>query len=163
MTISGPERSAVRGFDELVRSTGASVRRALVAYYGVEIGSEAFAEAIRVAWERWPEIASMENAAGFLFRAGQSHARPHVRWARRKQPFPFAVADIHSVEADEMVDLFRALGRLRPEQRAAVVLTRSHGFTYREVADVLDISEAAVTNHVHRGLQRLRQLMEVTE
>ena len=59
------------------------------------------------------------------------------------------------------VDVLDALRRLKPDERAAVVLVKSHGYSYREAAEMLGVSEAAVTNHVHRGLIRLRTIMEV--
>jgi RNA polymerase sigma-70 factor (ECF subfamily) len=60
-----------------------------------------------------------------------------------------------------VVDLLRSMQRLPVAQRACVLLVKSYGFSYREVAEVLGITEAAVTNHVHRGLRRLRSMMEV--
>jgi DNA-directed RNA polymerase specialized sigma24 family protein len=41
----------------------------------------------------------------------------------------------------------------------AVVLVHCFGYRYREVAELLGVSEAAVTNHVHRGLARLRSML----
>ena len=149
-----------QSFELFAATTGQRVRRALVAYYGVEIGSEAAAEAISVAWQRWDDVATMANAAGFLFRVGQSRARPNIRWARRIGPFPLSDSTYENDQAD-LVDLFSALARLRPEQRAAVLMVKSYGFSYREVAELLGISESAVTNHVLRGLVRLRTTMEV--
>jgi RNA polymerase sigma-70 factor (ECF subfamily) len=163
VSIRGPERDATAGFDTFADTTGAALRRALVSCYGVEIGVEAAADAMRVAWERWPEVSTMANPAGFLFRVGQSHARPHVRWSRRSAHFPVELGSHPMDAAPAVIDLLRALGRLRPEERAAVVLVKSHGYSYREVAELLGVSEAAVTNHVHRSLQRLRPLLEVHE
>jgi RNA polymerase sigma-70 factor (ECF subfamily) len=146
-------------FDTFVGSTGETVRRALVGFYGVEIGSEAAADAMTVAWERWSEVSSMENPAGFLFRVGQSKARPHLRWRNRRAAFP--LADTHMARpAADVVDLLAALGHLRPEQRAAVLMVKSYGFSYREAGDVLGVSEAAITNHVHRALELLRLTMK---
>jgi DNA-directed RNA polymerase specialized sigma24 family protein len=148
------------GFESFVATTGERVRRALVAYYGIEVGSEAAAEAMAVAWQRWDEIAVMDNPGGYLFRVGQSSARPHVRWRQRSAAFPSA--DPSSVSDDAVVvDLLRSMQRLPVAQRACVLLVKSYGFSYREVAEVLGITEAAVTNHVHRGLRRLRSMMEV--
>lgn len=56
-------------------------------------------------------------------------------------------------------ELFEALSRLKDAQRVAVVLVHCYAHSYREVADLLGIGEAAVTNHVHRGLRRLRSLL----
>lgn len=155
------QRTLGDGFDLFVATTGEQVRRALVSFYGVEVGMEAAAEAMGVAWQRWDEISVMKNPGGFLFRVGQSHARPHVRWRRRTSEFPSA--DPAAVSDDAaVVDLLHAMKRLPAVQRACVLLVKSYGFSYREAGDILGVTEAAVTNHVHRGLTRLRSIMEVT-
>lgn len=149
-----------QSFEAFASSTGERVRRALVASYGVEIGTEAAADAMTTAWERWAEVETMANPAGFLFRVGQSRARPHVRWARRGHSFP--AGDRGQIDGGAgLVDLFDSLSKLRPEQRTAVLMVKSYGFSYREVAEVLGITEASVTNHVHRGLALLRSMLEV--
>lgn len=157
--------NVVATFDDFVRDVGERVRRGLVARYGVEVGSEAAAEAMRVAWERWPEVTAMSNPAGFLFRVGQSQARPHLRWWRRRRRLLVEPAETRSASDEVHVDdeLAQALERLSEMQRAVLLLVRAHGYSYGEAADVLDISEAAVTNHVHRGSDRLRKLLEVPE
>lgn len=148
-------------FETFVSSVGETVRRALVAFYGVEVGSEAAADAMVVAWERWPTLEAMDNAAGFLFRVGQSKARPHARWATRTMSFPAADRRLVADDDPRLMDLFSALRKLRPEERTAVLMVKSYGFSYHEVADVLNTTESAVTNYVHRGLGRLRSLLEV--
>ena len=135
------------------------LRRALVAYYGTEVGTEAWAEAMVVAWERRHELSEMANPLGFLFRVGQSKARPHVRWASRRSAFPTHDSTHHSFD-ESLGDLFDVLATLRPLQRAAVLMVTAYGFSYRHTADVLGVSEAAVTNHVHRGLAALRRSLE---
>lgn len=157
------ERHDEADFEAFVNAVGERVRRALVAGYGIEVGTDAAAEAMRVAWERWPEVATMANPAGFLFRVGQSQARPHVRWQRRRALVDAEDVGGDGVDSAALLDLFDALAQLRPAQRIAVVLVKSHGFTFREAADVMGISEAAVGNHVRRGLIRLRLTLEVHE
>ncbi len=58
------------------------------------------------------------------------------------------------------VDLQRALMRLKPEQRVAILLVHAHGHTYAEAAQLLGLPVTSVTNHIQRGLVRLRRLME---
>ena len=149
-------------FDEFVRRTREPLRRALVAMYGVEIGEDAAAEALRIGWERWDEIGTMENPAGYLFRVGQSKARPALRWWRRRSRFPLRDPspreDAHPSDHD---DVYAALATLRPEERAAILLVRSHGYSYAEAADLVGVSESAITNHLHRGMQRLRDELGV--
>ena len=160
MSVSDEPIERDLGFDEFTRSVGEQVRRALVAFYGVEIGTEAAAEAMSVAWQRWAEVSAMDNPSGFVFRVGQSKARPHLRWFQRRGVFPSTEGRIAATDGARL-EVLDALRQLQPDQRAAVVLVKSHGYSYREAADLLGVSEAAVTNHVHRGLIRLRTIMEV--
>lgn len=135
------------------------LRRALIAYYGTEVGTEAWAEAMVVAWERRDELTTMSNPVGFLFRVGQSKARPHVRWASRRATFS-SHHDAHHLIDESLTEVFEALAALRPRQHAAVLMVTAYGFSYRHTAEVLGVSEAAVTNHVHRGLAALRRSLD---
>lgn len=134
------------------------VRRALVARYGPDIGADCTSEAARWAVENAARLATMHNPAGYLYRVGQTEARRLLRWHRRTVSFPAEPTWDDSPPFDD--DLFDALKRLRPNHRTAVLLVHGYGFSYGEVADLLDVAETAVTNYVHRGLKQLRALME---
>jgi RNA polymerase sigma-70 factor (ECF subfamily) len=78
---------AREAFTAFVRLAEPRVRRALSVAYGVEAGVEATADAFVYAWEHWPRVSEMENAAGYVYRVGQSKARNR----RRQTPlFPAA-------------------------------------------------------------------------
>lgn len=62
-------------FRAFVLATEPRLRRALTAAYGTERGREATAEALALAWEKWPKVRAMKNPAGYLYRAGQSRTR----------------------------------------------------------------------------------------
>lgn len=143
-------------YASFVQQRGPLLRRALVARYGVEVGVDATNEALARAWREWAEVARMDNPVGYLFRVGQSAARPSVRWRSRTAPLDFPDEPAEHQMADH-VDLFAALNRLTTNQRVAVVLVKSHGHTYAEAAEALGITEAAVGNHVRRGLRALRK------
>lgn len=51
----------------------------------------------------------------------------------------------------ELEALKRALARLTPEQRAALVLRELEGLSYEEIAEVLEISVPAVKGRIHRA------------
>jgi DNA-directed RNA polymerase specialized sigma24 family protein len=93
----------------------------------------------------------MENPTGYLVRVGQSAAR---RYRRR----PVAMPDrLPQVESSFDPRLPRALGRLSPRQRSAVVMICVHDWTYPAAAAVLGVSESTLRNHVRRGLDSLRR------
>jgi RNA polymerase sigma factor (sigma-70 family) len=130
----------------------------LVVRFGVEAGSEAFAEAMAYAWEHRNRLSAMKNPLGYLYRVGLSSARPHLRWRQRTVLLD---TDRTQDASEHDIDLIDAFTHLSAPQRVAVVMVHGYGATYAEVAEVLGISVAAVTNHVHRGLRRLRESLEV--
>ena len=102
------------------------------------------------------------NRAGYVFRIGQSKARPYLRWRSRRRLFPDHDMASTTVDVPGLLDLLRALEHLSADQRAAVMMIKSFGYTHREVAELLGVSESVVNNLVHRGVLRLRTLLEVS-
>jgi len=141
-----------------IADAAVTLRRALVARHGLERGCEAAAEAVAWAWEHLNDLETMANPIGYLYRVAQSSLRRGYRIDRlRVDLLPDGVIhDAHHVDHD----LFDALRRLTPDQRVAVVMVHMYGFTYRDVAGLVGTSEAAVTNYVHRGMTRLRTLLD---
>lgn len=56
--------------------------------------------------------------------------------------------------------LTRALGRLAPRQRAAIVLRFYDDLSEAETAEILGCSVGTVKSQVHRGIARLRELVD---
>ena len=56
-------------------------------------------------------------------------------------------------------DVARALDSLSPEFRVAVVLCDVQGFSYKEIAEILDCPVGTVMSRLHRGRRLLRQAL----
>lgn len=130
------------------------LRRALVAAYGPDAGSDAAAAALAYAWEHWDRVRTMENPAGYLYRVGQSSARRRKR-PRPERP-PLASGD-HRFEPG----LADALHDLTEHQRVAVLLVHGYDWTYAEVGEILAVSVSTVRNHLRRGLEHLQRALGV--
>lgn len=146
-------------FERFVDEHGRSLQRAFVARFGVEVGNDVAAEALALAWERWDEVAQMANPLGFLYRVGQSRSRRFLRWSREPSVFPGPPLTVD--QPADHIDLLAAMGRLREPERVAVLLVHAYGWSYADVASLLDVPVTAVNNHIHRGLTRLRSILEV--
>ena len=150
-------------FDSFADDARARLRKALIARYGPEVGSEAAADAIAYAWQHWDRVGQMQNAVGYLYRVAQTTVRRHHRWRQTpalppERPQPDFSEERGGRGAD--VGLPEALARLRPDERVAVVLVHGYAWGYREVAELLGVPLSTVRNHVHRGLSRLRNSLE---
>ena len=62
-----------------------------------------------------------------------------------------------------MKDLWAAVDRLAPRQRAAVVLQVQEELATYEIAEVLKCSEATVRVHLHRAMNALKKTMKDKE
>jgi RNA polymerase sigma-70 factor (ECF subfamily) len=129
---------------------------ALAASYGPEVGRESTADALAYAWEHWARVREMENAAGYLFRVGQSSAR---RYHRHNPLFP---AVTPAVLPDVEPGLPAALSSLSASQRTAVVLVHAEGWSEQETAELLRVHRSTVRRHCERGLAKLRAALEVS-
>jgi RNA polymerase sigma factor (sigma-70 family) len=143
-------------FDVFARDAEARLQNALVARYGAELGADAAGDAMVYAWEHRQELAAMANPVGYLYRVAQSAVRRQHRWERHPSFPPETAAEVTASEPQ----LPAELARLRPDVRMAVVLVHGYGWTYAEVATLLDVPVSTIRNHVHRGTARLRQALE---
>jgi DNA-directed RNA polymerase specialized sigma24 family protein len=146
----------IEAFEEFVRVSEPSIRRALVAAYGADVGRDATAEALAWAWEHWERLREMENPVGYLFRVGQTR-RP--RPSRRLPFFPAVAADRTAYFEP---GLPAALATLTEHQRVATVLVYGFAWSLQDTADLLGVKVTSVQNHLERGLKKLRAHLEVS-
>jgi RNA polymerase sigma-70 factor (ECF subfamily) len=108
----------------------------------------------------------IDNMKAWLFRAGHNLA------IDRRRLHDFRLQDSLDGDTQDLVDsrypsseeamlrqeqlamMRAALDRLSPQQRLCLHL-RTEGFRYREIADILGVSESTVCENLRRGLSRL--------
>jgi RNA polymerase sigma factor (sigma-70 family) len=156
---------AARELDELYRAHAAEVYRYAYAVLGNAADAEdvmqtTFVNALR-ALERGEKprkptnwlITIAHNLIRQRFRQQQS--RPHEVELDR---------DIASFEADDdgpsIDDLVRALQRIPPTQREALVLRELEGRSYKEIASILDVSPTALETLIFRARRSLAEELE---
>lgn len=119
-------------------------------------------------WDRRRRWSAEGSLRGLLFRIARNLAisEQRRRGARRRaidrlaehgdrprQPTP-----LDAVENDELgCAIERAIEKLPERRREAFVLRCVHGLSYREIADVMDISQQTVANQISRALTTLRR------
>jgi RNA polymerase sigma-70 factor (ECF subfamily) len=79
-----------------------------------------------------------------------------VNWLAADQSSPSQLA----ARNEDLLRMADALAELPEPQRDAVVLHHLQGCTLKEVAETLGRTEPAVAGLLHRGLKKLRQLMQ---
>lgn len=142
--------------DELITDLEPRLRAALVAAYGVEIGSEAAAETVAWALEHRDRVDRLENPAGYLYRVGQTSAR------RSRQPLSLLPDAPIQQLPDIEPGLIPALEELSERQRLVVMMVHGLGWSQAAVGEVLEVSASTVAAHLRRAMESLRRSLEVT-
>jgi RNA polymerase sigma-70 factor (ECF subfamily) len=142
---------------EVYREVGPQLWRALLAYSGGrrEVADDAVAEAFARAIEYHGRI---RDPYPWLYRTAFRIAAAELRRERRRE-----VVVESSADARLPRDLTSALRRLSPAQRAAVFLHYQADLPVREVARLMGTSTTAVKVHLHRGRNRLREILGAEE
>jgi RNA polymerase sigma-70 factor (ECF subfamily) len=126
-----------------------------------DVASEAVAEAFAQALRRGDAIRDID---AWVWRAGFRIASGLLA-RRRDDPRGelTEAADLAVEMPESTVDLVRAMRKLSPRQRGAVVLHHYAGYSNKETARILGTTAAAVGVHLDRARRRLRTLLEDTD
>ncbi|CAN5175859.1 SigE family RNA polymerase sigma factor [soil metagenome] len=121
---------------------------------------DAVQSALTRACEKWSRVSRTDDPDTYVRRMV---VNAHVSSWRRSGSRELSVAEVHDASGTDPADsvtrddaVWRVCAALPPQQRAAVVLRFYEDLDYPEIAEVLDVAEATVRSHVHRGLAALR-------
>lgn len=122
-----------------------------------ELTQEAFVRVL----ERWDRISVMDDPRAYLFRTAMNAFRTSYGRAllAAKRTMRILPADDLIAEIEERDAAVRALARLSPRQRAAVVLTDMLGFRSEEAARMLGIRASTLRMHASRAHAALKETM----
>lgn len=106
----------------------------------------------------------------WLYRLVRNVCIDHMRRESRERARAAALASEHTEEGREPTaahprqDLLReALRRLAPDKREVLVLSRYHGLSYAEIAEVCQTTVGAIKVRAHRAMRELRLRIEELE
>jgi RNA polymerase sigma-70 factor, ECF subfamily len=154
-------------FDRLYRTAYPRVYRTLSAILGdpaeaEDCAQDAFVHAFQ-AWRRWRPDAPAE---AWIHRIAVNRAISYRRRARlrtvseviRRFGKPALASDPGDLVARP--DLLSALRSIPPKLAAAIVLRYYHGYTNREIAAAIGVSERTVGTRLRQAGERLRVLLD---
>ena len=112
----------------------------------------------------------VDNRRAWIYRIATNVAFNDLKRRRRFAWLPWRNVDGVAVptpdpgeQTDRRVTVERILAQLPMHYRAPLLLYSHYGFSVREVAEVLEISEGAVKTRLHRAREAFRRLYEGAE
>ena len=150
-------------FDRLYTASYARVVRTLVGIVGsVQEAEDCAQETFYKAFRAWPRWRADVPAEVWIHRIAINTAISQVRkqkvrdFTRLVQRLGRALDPPDPHDRAEVAQLVAALRRLQPHEAAAVVLRHYHGYTNREIATALGVSERTVGSRLASAISKLR-------
>ena len=130
------------------------VRLAFLLTSSVETAEDLVQDVLARTQPRWSKIA---EPGAYVRRAVVNACNSHHRRRFRERAHPPRQPEPAELNADELFDV---LGELPPRMRSALVLRYYQDLPENEIAELLGCAPGTVRSLVHRGLQRLRLVIE---
>ncbi len=119
-------------------------------------------DTILIAFDKFEQLKDSKAFLHFLFgisRRVLSNANKKNKPENYGETLPVAFGEDVSSKNDAAQTLYKALSYLPEEQREAVILFEITGFSIKEIAGIQNAGESAVKQRLHRGRQRLLNLL----
>ena len=150
------------------------VQHKLSAYCRVVAGNEQQAldlvqETLAAAFENFETLRDPGSFQFFLYGIARNcHLKQSRRfrfWGKESEIKPSNIQIEHdTIEMQPDVELlYKAISKLNTEQRETILLFHIMGFAIAEIAQNMNITEAAVKNRLMRGREKLRALLSDKE
>jgi RNA polymerase sigma factor (sigma-70 family) len=146
-------------FEHVVAEHGPVVLRVCRSLLGPADADDAWSETFLAALRAYPQLRPDSNVRGWLVTIAHHKSIDILRRAGRA---PRPVADVSDVAVEASWfepldgDVRTQLLALPPKQRSAVIYRYLADLSYREVADLLDCTEAAARRRAADGIAALR-------
>ena len=113
----------------------------------------------------------------WLYKITLSKATDHIRKKKRKKRFAF-LQSLYGKNDEQIIDppeffhpgiqlenkesgaeLFKAIDQLLPNQKTAFILNKIEHLSYKEIGEILNISDAAVDSLLQRAREKLKKIL----
>jgi RNA polymerase sigma-70 factor (ECF subfamily) len=164
--VEAASRGDHEAFDVLAASAGDRLYAiAFLILRAPDLGEDAVQEALVRAWKQLPSLRDPDKFDAWLYRllvnACAEQGRQLRRWSQQVRALPIdASTGDHSTSVAVRDQLERGFGRLKPEQRAVVVLHYYSGFSASEIARILGIPEGTARSRLHYAIEAMRAALE---
>lgn len=120
---------------------------------------EIMQDAFMSLWARWDRMTEVDDPTAYLYRTAMNAFRTRYRRAAlaARKAIRLIPVDDGIAKVEEQEAIVRALAKLTPKQRAAIVLTQLLDFSSEEAGEFLGLSPGAVRTLASRGRTELRR------
>lgn len=164
--VEAAQRGDHDAFEVLATSAGDRLYAvAFLILRAADLAEDAVQEALVRAWRQLPALRDPDRFDAWLHRlvvnACADQGRQLRRWSQQVRLLPpETAAGDHASSVADRDQVERGFRRLKPEQRAVLVLHHYSGLSAAEIAQVLGIPEGTARSRLHYATAALRAALE---
>jgi RNA polymerase sigma-70 factor (ECF subfamily) len=164
--VEAAQRGDHEAFEVLAKSAGDRLYAvARLILRSADLAEDAVQEALVRAWRELPRLRDPDKLDAWLHRlvvnACADQGRQLRRWSNQVRPLALEAStrdDTNAVADREQLE--RGFDRLKPEQRAVVVLHFYSGFSASEIAQILGIAQGTARSRLHYATEAMRAALQ---
>lgn len=137
-----------------------------------EIAEEIVSDVFVKVWRNRAEIDTILNLKSYLFVCVRNGCLSHIRKEKGDktisietlgdfQLLPMSDTDHSMIEKETIEKIYSAIELLPPKCKMAFTLAKINGLRYREIAEIMDVSEKTVNNHLVSAVQKITESLNI--
>jgi RNA polymerase sigma-70 factor (ECF subfamily) len=139
-----------------------------------EIAEEIVSDVYVKIWKNRSEIVNIINLKSYLFICVRNGCLSHLRKEKGDKTIsleslgdfhfiPVADSDHSQIEIETIEKIYSAIDLLPPKCKLAFTLAKINGMKYREIAEVMEVSEKTVNNHLVNAVQKIMECLNISK
>jgi RNA polymerase sigma factor (sigma-70 family) len=158
-------------FANWTREHGAILHRVVNGFAAGDDRKDLLQEVMIAVWKSIPAFRGQAKATTYLYRVSHNAALLWIRTERnyRRRLEKFGASDVlepvvnsEAISAQRLQALYSAIHRLKPVDRSLILMSLDE-VSYREMADVLGLSESNIGVKINRIKRQLSQILKGKE
>jgi RNA polymerase sigma-70 factor (ECF subfamily) len=139
-----------------------------------EIAEEIVSDVYVNIWNNRSQLEKINNLKSYLFTSVRNGCVSHLRKVKNEKIIsidsvkefsfiPFEGPEEGLVEKEIIEQIYEAIETLPCKCKMVFTLAKINGLKYKEIAEVLDITEKTVNNHLVLAVKKITELLNVTK
>ena len=162
-----------RRFRQLMELTSDDLLHFAISFIGDKETSEEIVSDVYVKiWKNRGELHNIQNLKSYLFISVKNGCLSYLRKKKNEKivlldeykDFHFQQVsgpDNELIDNETIKNIYKAIDTLPPKCKMAFTLAKINGLKHREIAEVMDVSEKTVNNHLVAAVKKITELLGV--
>ena len=137
-----------------------------------EVAEEVISDVFVRIWQNKSELETIKNLRSYLFISVKNGCLSHLRKSGKEKIISIdEFSDFHFIpvegpendiiEKETLDQIYEVIEKLPPKCKMAFTLAKINGLKYKEIADIMGVSEKTVNNHLVSAIKKITETLSV--